>query len=50
MSAYINAAATDANEILSGFRATLPTLSDLVEATIVLSAAALMTGLLNSLL
>ena len=35
MSAYINTAADDANDILSGFRASLPTLAHIVEAAAV---------------
>lgn len=49
MSALIHSAAADANEIVSGFRATLINATDVVEATALLSIAASMTILLNVL-
>lgn len=49
MSAYINAAADDANDVLSGFRASLSTVADAVEAVAVLSIAAFLTVCMNVL-
>ncbi len=49
MSAYINAAANDASEILSGFRASLPTVGDVVEAVTVAFVAGFVAVCLNVL-
>ncbi|GGE66331.1 hypothetical protein [Niveispirillum cyanobacteriorum] len=49
MSAYLNAAAHDANDVLSGFRASLPTLSHAVEAVAIVAVAGFMAVLLNAL-
>lgn len=50
MSAFIHAAAHDADEVLSGFRATLKDSVSVIEATTVLSVAAFFTATLNALL
>lgn len=49
MSAYINAAAHDANDILSGFRASVPTLAHVVEAAGIAAVAVFMAVLVNTL-
>lgn len=49
MSAYINAAADDANDILSGFRASLPTLAHIVEAAAIAAVAGFVIVALNAL-
>ncbi|MFV3128805.1 hypothetical protein [Niveispirillum sp. KHB5.9] len=50
MSAFIHAAADDANDILSGFRSTIKDSIGAVEAATVLSVAALLTATLNALI
>lgn len=50
MSAYINAAAHDADEVLSGFGAFLTDGVSAIEAATVLSAAAFIAMVLNTLL
>jgi hypothetical protein len=50
MSAYINAAAHDADEVLSGFGAFLKDGVSAIEAATVLSAAAFIAVILNALL
>ncbi|MFV3128802.1 hypothetical protein [Niveispirillum sp. KHB5.9] len=49
MSAYINAAAHDANEVLSGFRASLPTIIDIIEAAVLAAVAGFVIVSLNVL-
>lgn len=49
MSAYLNDAANDAHDILSGFRASLPTAAHVVEAVALLAAAAFVAVTLNIL-
>ena len=49
MSAYINAAAHDAHDILSGFRALLPTVADAVEAAALAAVAGFVIVSLNVL-
>ncbi len=49
MSALIQSAADDADEIVSGFRATLINATEALEAAALLSIAASMTILLNAL-
>lgn len=50
MSAFIKSAATDANDILSGFRACLPTMSDVVETAALAVVAGLAVISLNVIL
>ena len=49
MSAYINAAANDAHDVLSGFRASLPTVADIVEAATLAIVAGFVIVSLNVL-
>lgn len=49
MSAYINAAAADAHDVLSGFRASLPTIAHVVEAAAVAAVAGFVMISLNVL-
>lgn len=49
MSAFINAAAHNANDILSGFRMSLPTVADIVEATVLATVAGFVIVALNTL-
>ena len=50
MSAMINAAAHDADEVLSGFRSFIKDSVGAVEAATILSVAAFMTATLNALM
>lgn len=49
MSAFIHAAADDANDILSGFRASLPTIAHVVEAAALAAVAGFVIVSLNAL-
>ncbi|MBP7336618.1 hypothetical protein [Niveispirillum sp.] len=49
MSAYFNAAANDAHDILSGFRTSLPAVTDVVEASILAIVAGFVIVSLNML-
>ena len=48
MSAYVQNAIHDADEVISGFRASMPRINDVIEAATILAIAAFLTASLNA--